>query len=241
MFFRSRRERTRDGKTIAVDQPPPAAMALAAMPTTVAPAPDAECAKAEGRSASGARRSAVDKADALTKPANPAVASSITPALTTLPPEVMQQRVEQSHKLLQAFGAIVAIYLRSKSHREMRLCDIENVVGPAITTGQFSIAETANKSSGQVMPAAAVLWASVSAAVDSRLTSAPDAPIALSPADWKSGDVIWIVEAIGEQQMVSAVIKRLHGTVWKERIVKLRTVSANGRRETRVLGEKVSF
>lgn len=157
-----------------------------------------------------------------------------------LAPDAMQQRADQSHKLLQAFGSIVAIYLRSKAHRDMRLSDIENIVGPAITTGQFSIAEIANKKNGQITPAAVVLWASVSPAIDARLTAAPDQPFALAPADWTNGATIWIIEAVGDEKTVGAVIEHLRDTLWKGRTVKLRSVGASGRIETRVLGEKAS-
>lgn len=156
----------------------------------------------------------------------------------SLPPEEAQRRADYSHRVMQAFGAIVAVYMRSKSHREMRLADIESVVGPAVTTGQFSLAEATHKKNGLVSPVAIVLWASVSDAINRELSANPAQPPKLAVADWKSGDHIWIIEAIGEQRMLGAMLKQLQASAWKDRSVKMRAREDDGRVAVRSLGPK---
>lgn len=156
----------------------------------------------------------------------------------SLPHEEAQRRADYSHRVMQAFGAIVAVYMRSKSHREMRLADIESVVGPAVTTGQFSLAEATHKKNGLVTPVAIVLWASVSDAIDRELSTNPARPLKLAVADWKSGDHVWIIEAIGEQRMLGAMLKQLQASAWKDRDVKMRAREDDGGVAVRLLGTK---
>ena len=63
----------------------------------------------------------------------------------------------------------------------------------------------------EAVPVALVLWARVSAEIDARLSAAPRHPIRLHPNEWQSGDVIWIIDAVGEpkavQQCVDALAK----------------------------------
>lgn len=138
-----------------------------------------------------------------------------------------------SRGVIQAFGAVVAVCCRSKSHRGRTLGDIEQMVRPAILSGQFSLAEATNQKNGMVTPVAAVLWASVSQGVDRRLSSGE--PAKLQAADWKSGNIIWIVDAVGETRMLDAMVKRLRERTWKGRTVKVRARSTNGKLSTRVL------
>lgn len=138
-----------------------------------------------------------------------------------------------SRGVIQAFGAVVAVCCRSKSHRGRTLGDIEQMVRPAILSGQFSLAEATNKKNGMVTPVAAVLWASVSESVDRRLSSGE--PAKLQAVDWKSGNIIWIVDAVGENRMLDAMVKRLREKTWKGRTVKVRARSTNGKLSTRVL------
>src|SRR6266850_2043647 len=93
---------------------------------------------------------------------------------SSLSPEEAKGRADYSHRIMQAFGSIVAIYMRSKTHRELRLVDVENVIGPAIATSQFSLAEAAHKENGLITPVAVVLWASLSDALDQEIAAHPE-------------------------------------------------------------------
>ncbi|MGE0022404.1 MAG: toxin-activating lysine-acyltransferase [Hyphomicrobium sp.] len=138
-----------------------------------------------------------------------------------------------SRGLLQAFGSVVAVFCRSKSHRARALSDIEQVVSPAVMSGQFVLAEATHEKNGLATPVAAVLWASVSDAVDRRLSSGE--PTRLQPSEWKSGNIVWIVDAVGDTRMLNAMVKRLREKQWKGRLVKVRAKGTNGKFTARVV------
>jgi hemolysin-activating ACP:hemolysin acyltransferase len=113
----------------------------------------------------------------------------------------------------------VALFLRSPAHRHYTLADLEWCLLPALARGQFMVAE-AKLPDGQAVPAALVLWARVSVEVDARLSAAPRYPIRLHPNEWQSGDVIWIVDAVGEPKAAQQCIETLtmaafHGRQFK--------------------------
>ena len=114
----------------------------------------------------------------------------------------------------------VALFLRSPAHRHYTLADLEWCLLPALARGQFLVAE-ARMPDGQAMPAALVLWARVSAEVDARLSAAPGYPIRLHPNEWQSGDVIWIVDAVGEPKAVQECVAALAKTAFQGRQFKV--------------------
>ena len=143
--------------------------------------------------------------------------------------------------MMQAFGAIVAVYARSKVHREMKLCDIESFIGQAVATGQFSLAEATHRQNGLVTPVAAVLWASVSDAIDARISADPEKPFEFAQADWMSGETIWLIDAIGEQAVIGSMLQRLQLTNWKRRKVKMRAQGDGGRVIVHLLMDKADI
>ncbi|WP_295557632.1 toxin-activating lysine-acyltransferase [uncultured Hyphomicrobium sp.] len=138
-----------------------------------------------------------------------------------------------SRGVIQAFGAVMAVCCRSKSHRGKTLAEIEEKVAPAVLSGQFSLAEATHTKDGLATPVAAVLWASVSENVDRRLSSS--ATTTLKSEDWKSGNIIWIVDVVGDNRILKAMVKTLRENAWKGRLVKVRTRNASGKLGTRIL------
>ncbi len=183
-----------------------------AAPTTAAPAP--------AQSAPAAKES----------PA-PAAANA-TPTAT---PEEKRRRQALAHATAAAFGQIVSVILRSKTHRQLPIVWLEQIVAPAITTGQFFLAQVRGKENGVSMPVGVVLWASVSPEVDKRLSETADPFPRLAAADWKSGDIIWLMEAVGEARVMGAMVKRLQTTNWKDRKVKMRIKREDGKFEVKSL------
>ncbi len=99
-------------------------------------------------------------------------------------------------------------------------------------SGQFSLAEAQSKSSGMMAPVGVLLWASVSAEVDHRLNESAGAPTPLKPDEWRGGDILWVIDAIGEPEMVQALLKRKMGTDWKGRPVKMKARDKAGTKDT---------
>lgn len=152
-----------------------------------------------------------------------------------LPPEELQRRTVASKKLAVAFGEIVSVLMRSESHRTQMLMDLEWLVLPVIASGQFKIAGAQSKTIGYLVPVAVVMWARVSPEVDKRLAANLQQPVRLKPAEWMSGDIHWLVEAVGDPRVVGPMLKSLAEKEWNGQQVKFRSRGEKGEAVVRVI------
>ncbi len=180
-------------------------------------------------------------------PAPRPTASASPPAATSPPggasqpdlaPEELKRRAAAIKLVSAAFGQVVSVLMRAPHYKHYSLADLEWMVVPAMVTGQFSIVEAQSRKNGLSAPVCVVLWASVSHDVDQRLSSAPGEPIRLKPNEWRSGDVLWVIDAIGDARAVTAVLKRLRENEWQGRTVKLRTRGKDGKAMIRELAPR---
>ena len=170
-------------------------------------------------------------------PASPApakakaqAAAAVAPADTAaLSPEEMSRRRALSKHISATFGEIVSMLMKQPGSKGHPLHDLEWMVVPPLLANQFSLAEAQSKAQGFTAPIALVLWARVSAEIDQRLASTLDKPIRLAPAEWTSGDTLWLVEALGEPRALQAMLRRLAKTKWEGRVVKFRNRDKDGR------------
>jgi hemolysin-activating ACP:hemolysin acyltransferase len=157
-----------------------------------------------------------------------AVADGTTPA-QQLSPEELQKRMAISQRLSMAFGQIVNVLMRSPTHKHLSLADLEWAAAPAIVTGQFALAEAQSKANGMVAPVAAIMWAFVSDEVDARISASPEAPVRLTIPEWRSGQHLWVMEAVGDPRVVGSMIDRLLRNEWTGRSAKTRTRTPEGK------------
>jgi hemolysin-activating ACP:hemolysin acyltransferase len=163
--------------------------------------------------------------------------SSVSQATNAeLPADELKRRAELSKRLMGAFGGVVSVLMRSEAHRHQFLADLEWLVLPAIASGQFSLMDAQSKSIGFTQPVGVVLWARVSTEVDQRLSSNLTLPLHLKPEEWTSGDILWIVEAVGAQQAMGPLLKALSEKEWKGKPVKMRARDEQGRVVVKVVG-----
>jgi len=92
----------------------------------------------------------------------------------------------------------------------------------------------AKLANGLAVPVALALWARVSAEVDARLSPAPRYPIRLHPNEWQSGDVFWIIDALGEPKAVQQCIEALVKAAFQGKPFKLAKVTEGGQIEARL-------
>ncbi len=160
---------------------------------------------------------------------NPAAASLNGPAKDSQaapPAEGSSQPQEQMQNFLRAkllsatFGDIVALLAKSPAHRHYSLADFDWCILPPFTLNQFIVAE-AKLANGHSVPAGLVFWARVSADIDARLTQAPRYPIRLHPNEWRSGDVFWIVDTVGDPKVVQNMIAQLANTAFEGKPFKM--------------------
>ena len=155
-------------------------------------------------------------------------AAPVQPAPALSQAEI-QQRTQLSRRLTASLGEIVSVLIRSPGHKFNTLADLEWMVIPAIATGQFRVAEAVHKDTGNAAPVAVVMWASVSAEVDKRLTENVGQPLRLKPDEWRSGSNVWLIEAIGEPRAVMGLLQRLKQNELKEQTVRMRIKDKDGK------------
>jgi hemolysin-activating ACP:hemolysin acyltransferase len=122
-------------------------------------------------------------------------------------------------------GQIVTVLMRSPQHKQRPLADLEWLVLPAVRSGQCRVAQA--QQSGIAVPVGVALWASVSTAVDARLSDL-SVPVRLQPDEWRSGDIPWLVELVADTPTQQALLKHLGETVFKGRGIKMRVRDADG-------------
>ena len=139
-----------------------------------------------------------------------------------------------------AFAQIVSILMRSSRHKHCSIADLEWLVLPPLLTGNFSIAEAKSSKNGVSVSVAVALWASVSSEVDKRLSANVDKPMRLRPSEWRSGDILWLIEAVGDPRIVPQFLKQLSETKFKGREVKVRSRAQDGTASVAKLGSALS-
>jgi cytolysin-activating lysine-acyltransferase len=143
--------------------------------------------------------------------------------------EERERRAQVSKRAAATVGDIVGLLAMSPRHADYKLSDLRWLVLPAVRTGQFAMTEVQSASRGTTYPVATVLWASVSADVDRRISGDLSAPLRLAPKEWRSGDTLWLVDAVGDEKVIASMMTRLRQKEWKGRIVKVRVRDADGK------------
>jgi cytolysin-activating lysine-acyltransferase len=139
-----------------------------------------------------------------------------------------------------AFAQIVTVLMRSPRYRHYTLGDLEWLVVPALKTGQWRVVGAQSKQNGVSFPVAVALWARVSAEVDKKLSENLHVPIMLRPDEWKSGDILWLVDAVNDPRVVPQLLKQLLETSFKGRETKVRAAGEDGKITVRRLGAGVN-
>ncbi len=146
-----------------------------------------------------------------------------------LTPEEAQKHAAVGKQMVAAFGSLVTLLMRSEKDRPRPIADLEWMVAPAISTGQFAIADAQSKKTGAISPIGAVLWAMVSEEVDAKLSNTSNEHVQLQPQDWRSGNIPWIVMAMGDKRVVASLIKKLSQNVFKDHAPKIRSRDKDGK------------
>ena len=141
----------------------------------------------------------------------------------------MQQREVASTRLLFRLGEVVSVLMRAPQFRAMPLGDIQSLVLPPLTSGQFLVAEARSKSQGFMVPVATALWAKVSEEVDKRLSESLDKPIKLAPDEWKSGEIAWLIVLAGNAQAIAPMLKKFQETMLNGQPLKMRSKGKDGK------------
>jgi hemolysin-activating ACP:hemolysin acyltransferase len=173
------------------------------------PAPDAYPTPVAAPQASGAA----------TRPV--ATAEAAAPARSQAP------RPVRANPVSTAFGDMVALLTKSPAHKHFSLADLEWLLLPPVALNQFALADR-KLLNGQTVLTGFVLWARVAPGVDARLSQTQRYPVRLQPNEWQSGDIFWIIDAVGNPQVVRNIMTQLANNAFNGKEFKMLSV-ANGR------------
>lgn len=155
---------------------------------------------------------------------------------TSVKPDDAKLRMLRAQQINIAFSQIVTLMMRSQRFRHVFLAELEWLLAPGVATGQFLITETKSSENGFPTPIAAVLWATVSEDVNTRLTNNGVKP-QLKPGEWASGNIPWLIETVGEPNAAGALVKKLAEETFAQVGLRVMERQADGKMLVRVLGK----
>lgn len=153
-------------------------------------------------------------------------------------PEEVQASVERTRRVQAAFGEVISVLMRSPQHQSMTLGQARALVAPAIATQQFLVASQFDAARRATAPVAVVMWANVSEELDRVLSTELDKPITLRPEQWGSGNIPWLVAAIGDQKVTQNLLNTAQQRSLKGRALKYRSTDKDGKVVVRSLQTK---
>lgn len=128
-------------------------------------------------------------------------------------------------------GAVSLLAMKSQSHKYLFLSDYEWLIMPAISTKQFVLFR-----GQQNEPVAFISWACVSNQVEKRMTEITSK---LQPADWKSGENIYIMDIISPFGPAKALLKQLYEKQFQGKSVYVLRPKADGKGVERKLLKEI--
>ena len=181
------------------------------------------------------------------------------------PGERSQIQALHSKMVSASFGEMVTLLMKSPHYRHYNLSDLEWFLIPPLLTNQFLVVEVQLKTpaskgdeqkspdqvdkaeaegpiadreaghSGVRIPIGMALWAKVSPEIDAKLSESLDSPIKLRPDEWRSGQINWLIEMIGDQQVMAGLYHKLKNDTFKGQSFKVRAQNEQGERFVKVV------
>jgi hemolysin-activating ACP:hemolysin acyltransferase len=136
---------------------------------------------------------------------------------------------------IRVLGQIVGLLTRSAAHQNMTIADIKTGLLAPVMLGQYMLAGRSNDHATGSVPVTALIWARVSDQVDQRLTQTASAAIDLSAEEWRSGDIVWLTEAVGDLRAIPEMIERLRSTDTKISAIRVASPGVDGKITVRTL------
>lgn len=123
-------------------------------------------------------------------------------------------------KVSEVLGEIVWLMSQSPLHKQLFISDLEWLVMAPVLNQQFRIFYAQDR------PVGVLFWAHASDEVAERLAQGVTR---LRPQDWKSGDQVWVVEAIAPFGGAEEMVRDLKEKVFGGREVRFLTVTNAGK------------
>jgi cytolysin-activating lysine-acyltransferase len=120
---------------------------------------------------------------------------------------------------VQAMGHALWLMMQSPLHRHLFVADLEWML-PPVALGQFRLWRQENR------PIGFITWALVGPEVEERLRRGD---IRLKPAEWKSGEAVWLMDTILPYGGADAAVKETKQMVFPDRPVNVVKFTADRR------------
>ena len=129
-----------------------------------------------------------------------------------LSPEMRARIAELRNRVRLNLGQVVLAMMNLPRYRHQALADLTHLVLDPLMRDRIAIAHRTieGKPQGEDDVAGIAIWASVSEAVDAKITEQVKAgvfPVRLASEDWASGDTVWLLDVIaGDRKAATAVL-----------------------------------
>jgi hemolysin-activating ACP:hemolysin acyltransferase len=153
-----------------------------------------------------------------------------------LEPEDIEEIRNRDHLFGIALAKIVSLLMNSSAHSHLRVSDLKWLVLPPLLADQFAIMEAVREGAVLPSPFAVAFWAKVSPELDHRLSWDKDLSVRLAPDEWQSGDIFWIIDAVGDPRVLPAFLEEVAATQFPGRYPKMRLPSKSGIAKTVFVG-----
>ncbi len=124
----------------------------------------------------------------------------MSPASNNTPPEHALQQAKQLLGKLPVIGPVLWLYMNAPDHKHLFVSDLEWQLLPPVTLNQCKLFMQ-----GQT-PLAFASWAYVSDEVQQRLLAGQNR---LAPADWHSGENLWLIDTVAPFGGVKELVQDL--------------------------------
>lgn len=130
--------------------------------------------------------------------------------------------------LQSTFGQVVLAMSSVPRYRSQMISDLSHLVIDPLINDRVAIATP--KSANGIEPPAIAIWATASSEVDARIveqTKAGVFPIRLKPEDWKSGEIVWLLDVIAPTRELATMVLTHFHQVAKQGNIKIHPMVAH--------------
>ncbi|MDK4741475.1 toxin-activating lysine-acyltransferase [Rhizobium sp. CNPSo 3464] len=156
---------------------------------------------------------------------------------TEVPSKLNQSQISEETKqklagakaaLQSTFGQVVLAMSSVPRYRSQMISDLSHLVIDPLINDRVAIATP--KTATGIEPPAIAIWATVGAEVDARISEQTKAgvfPIRLKPEDWKSGEIVWLLDVIAPTRELATLVLTHFHQVAKQGNIKIHPMVAH--------------
>jgi hemolysin-activating ACP:hemolysin acyltransferase len=108
-----------------------------------------------------------------------------------------------------ALWEITSLLMSAPHYEQLALSALKSILVPAVQNRQYMLVSLDHQPQHEIKPAAVILWASVSDAIDAQIRANPSSGFRLDQAQRISGTHHWLTDAVGDENAVRAAIAKL--------------------------------